>query len=151
MEDTNATIEALNDLIMINNDRIAGYEKAVVAIEPADTELLLVFDKMIDESRRIRNALGKEVQVLGGEMAEGSMSTGKIYRAWMAIKATFTGSDRHAILTNCEAAEDAVQKAYNAALEDNQLPQFLRDTINEHKQILEDALDEIKNLRSQFA
>ena len=151
MEDTNATIEALNDLIMINNDRIAGYEKAVVAIEPADTELLLVFDKMIDESRRIRNALGKEVQVLGGEMAEGSTSTGKIYRAWMAIKATFTGSDSHTILANCEAAEAAVQKAYATALEDNQLPQFLQDMINEHQQILEDARDEIKQLRSQLA
>ena len=29
MENTHATIETLNDLIMINNDRIAGYEKAM--------------------------------------------------------------------------------------------------------------------------
>jgi hypothetical protein len=38
---------------------------------------------MIDESREFRNVLGREVQVLGGEMAEGTMTSGKIYRAWM--------------------------------------------------------------------
>jgi len=42
---------------------------------------VVLFEKMIDDSRDMRNALGIEVQVLGDEMAEGTMATGKIYRA----------------------------------------------------------------------
>lgn len=113
MENTQDSIDILNDLILINNDRIAGYQKALEELKAkgvADQEnldLTVLFQKMIDESRECRNALGKEVQVLGGKMAEGTMASGKIYRAWMDIRAIFTGKDRHTILVNCETGEDA--------------------------------------------
>ena len=151
MENTHATIETLNDLIMINNDRIAGYEKAMEELEGKDTDLVILFEKMIDESREMRNALGKEVQVLGGEMAEGTMASGKIYRAWMDLKAIFTSNDSHTVLANCEAGEDAAQNAYSAALEEKHLPHFLKAMITEQKEVLESAHDEIKNLRNQTA
>ena len=41
MENSKETIDTLNDLILINNDRIAGYEKAIdelKAKDEADTE-----------------------------------------------------------------------------------------------------------------
>ena len=87
MEHTQETIEILNDLITINNDRIAGYEKAMEELKGNDTDICLVFEKMIDESRELRNALGREVQVLGGTMAEGTMASGKIHRALMDVEA----------------------------------------------------------------
>ena len=109
MENTQDTIDTLNDLILINNDRIAGYEKAMEELKKDagaedNLDLTVLFEKMIDESRELRNALGTEVQVLGGEMAEGTMSSGKIYRAWMDIKALFTGKDRHSILVQLETS-----------------------------------------------
>jgi len=157
MENTAETIETLNDLILINNDRIAGYEKAINELksrdnaDPEDLDLTVLFEKMIDDSREMRNALGREVQVLGGEMAEGTMSSGKIYRAWMDIKALFTGKDRHTILANCEEGEDAAQKAYKAALAEESLPHFLRDLISNQKKLLKESHDEIKALRDQVA
>jgi uncharacterized protein (TIGR02284 family) len=157
MENTTDTIDILNDLILINNDRIAGYEKAIEELKTNDKgdqenlDLTILFEKMIDDSREMRNALGKEVQVLGGEMAEATMSSGKIYRAWMDIKALFTGKDRHTILANCEEGEDAAQKAYNQALAEEDLPHFLHDLIREQKELLKDAHDEIKALRNQVA
>ena len=36
MENTQATIEILNDLIQINNDRIAGYELALKELKEED-------------------------------------------------------------------------------------------------------------------
>ena len=101
MENKQEAIDILNDLILINNDRIAGYEKAMEELKSKDKtdhedlDLTVLFEKMIDDSRNLRNALGKEVQVLGGEMPEGTLTTGKIYRAWMDLKALFTGKDRH--------------------------------------------------------
>ena len=72
---------------------------------------------MIIESQQIKSDLAHEIQVLHGDVEKGSTEMGKIYRAWMEVKAVFTGENRHTILSNCEAGEDAVQKAYRKALE----------------------------------
>lgn len=149
MEDTNATTEILNDLILINNDRIAGYEKAIHELEENDADLKSLFQRMIDQSRQLRNALGTEVQVLGGTMAEGTMASGKIYRAWMDIKALFSGHDRHAILANCERGEDAAQKAYRTALEEEDVPAYLKELIIKQQQTLKYSHDEVKSVRDQ--
>ena len=151
MEHTHEAIETLNDLIMINNDRIAGYEKAIDELKGNDTDLSMVFEKMIDESRELRNVLGREVQVLGGTMAQGTMASGKIYRAWMDVKTFFTGDDSHTILDNCEAGEDAAQRAYSDALGEEHIPHFLRELIRAQKELLRSAHDEIKDLRNQTA
>lgn len=148
-----ATKHILNDLVLINNDRIAGYEKALSELKSDDNkgvdriDLTMLFERMIDQSRNFRNALGTEVQTLGGEMAEGTMISGKIYRAWMDIKAAFTGNDRHAILENCEAGEDAALKAYRSALEEESMPAYLRALITAQQAALKESHDEIKSLR----
>ncbi len=96
-------------------------------------------------------ALGKEVQGLGGEMIAGDDTTnsGKIYKAWMDIKAVFTGHDRKTVLNNCEFGEDAAQKAYDAALLSEDLPAYLREMVSRQKHVLKASHDEIKALRDQ--
>jgi uncharacterized protein (TIGR02284 family) len=141
------TIEVLNDLIQINNDRIVGYEKAIEELKDEDADLKTLFAGMIDESRQAKMDLGKEVQVLGGEMTTGTTTSGKIYRGWMDVKALFTGHDRHAVLANCEKGEDAAQDAYSTALEDQNLPAFLREMVEKQQLTLKGSHDEIKALR----
>lgn len=149
---TTATKDILNDLVLINNDRIAGYEKALDELKAADnnnSNLVSIFQSMIDQSREFRNQLGTEVQALGEDMAEGTMTSGKLYRAWMDVKALFTGKDRHSILASCEMGEDAAQKAYEKALEEDDLPAYIRSMITEQKESLNEAHDQIKSLRDQ--
>lgn len=147
METTQETIEVLNDLVAINNDRIAGYERALKELRDEDSDLVSLFTNMIEESHDIRNELGTEVQANGGEMETGTTNSGKIYRAWMDVKAAFTGNSRHAVLANCEAGEDAAQKAYNSALETDGLPEYVRQILTEQKQTLRASHDKIKALR----
>src|SRR5476649_949855 len=90
METTTVGSEVLNDLIEINNDRIEGYEEALKDLKTGDDDLKSLFLEMIDQSREARMALGEEVQVGGSEMEKGTTTTGKIYRAWMDVKAVFT-------------------------------------------------------------
>lgn len=154
---TTAATEILNELVLINNDRIAGYEKALDELKSRDDaasqdlDLHVLFQRMIAESRDNRNALGQEIQASGGEMAEGTMTSGKIYRAWMDVKALFTGKDRHSILASCEGGEDAALKAYKTALEEEGLPSYLRELISSQKSIIKRSHDEIKMLRDQSA
>jgi uncharacterized protein (TIGR02284 family) len=144
---TKETIEVLNDLVEINNDRIVGYEKALGETKDADEDLKILFATMIDESRKIRLDLANEVQALGGEYERDTTARGKLYRAWMDVRAAFTGHDRHAVLANCERGEDAAQNAYRNALEENHLPDYIHNMLSEQKQTLKASHDKIKALR----
>ena len=145
------TAGVLSDLIRINNDRIEGYEKALKDLKPEDNDLQLIFLKAIDQSRSIRLALGKEIQVLGEDVPTGTSGSGAIHRAWLELKATFTGHNRHSILASCEFGEDAAQKAYESALESEHLPEYLSTIVLQEKQELRMVHDEIKALRDQSA
>lgn len=147
METRTANAEILNDLIQINNDRVAGYEKAMEELKSEDSDLKTLFVKMIGESHKLKMTLATEVQALGEEMEEGTTNSGKIYRAWMDVKAIFTGQDRKTVLNNCEFGEDAAQKAYKMALAEGDLSADLRSLITEQKAQLRVSHDEIKALR----
>ena len=139
--------EVLNDLIEINNDRVKGYEKAMHELKPEDSDLKSLFTRMIGESHQLKMALATEVQVLGKDAEKGTTTSGKIYRAWMDVKAAFTGHDRKTVLNNCEFGEDAAQNAYKMALEVEGLPANLRTLISSQKSTLRASHDEIKALR----
>ncbi|PWJ58324.1 uncharacterized protein (TIGR02284 family) [Dyadobacter jejuensis] len=149
METTNENlIEVLNDLIRINNDRTEGYLKAIDELDNIDVDLKTVFEKMAADSRDYKQELSREVVALGGEVATGTTNMGKIYRVWMDVKATFTGTDREAVLNSCEYGEDAAQEAYEEALKsDTPLPVDLRHLIGRQKASLLEAHNLIKNYR----
>jgi uncharacterized protein (TIGR02284 family) len=151
MQNTKETIEVLNDLIQINNDRITGYEKAIKETKAEDEDLKILFATMIAESHRNKIALATEIQTMGAEVENGTTTSGKIYRAWMDVKAVFTGHDRHTVLANCEAGEDAAKRAYRTALEHEALPAFIRELLVQQAGALLASHDEVKSLRDQYA
>jgi len=141
-------IEVLNDLIEINNDRITGYGKAVDETKDIDVDLQAVFHKMADESRKYKAELIQAVTRLGGEPTTGTTNSGKIYRVWMDVKATFTGHSRQAVLENCEFGEDAAQKAYKMALaSDAEMDADTRQLITSQQSSLKNSHDIIKKYR----
>ncbi|MFP5080154.1 ferritin-like domain-containing protein [Pedobacter sp. JCM 36344] len=151
METTIVNKEILHDLIEINNDRVAGYQKAMDELKDGDADLKSVFVEMIGQSHKLKATLAQEIQVLGGDAQTGTTTSGKIYRAWMDVKAVFTGHDRETVLNNCEFGEDAAQKAYKMALETEGLSADLRSTITEQKADLLTSHDKVKTLRDSVA
>jgi uncharacterized protein (TIGR02284 family) len=146
---TTELTEVLNDLIRINNDRITGYEKAAAESKEIDIDLKAIFHKMADESRKYASELKDQINSLGGESeTDATTGMGKLYRAWMDVKATFTGKDRTAILSSCEYGEDAAQKAYNDALaSDADIDTETRQLITAQKASLKTSHDLIKQYR----
>ena len=110
-----------------------------------------MFARFIDQSRNIKNELGNEVQVLGGTIESGTTNMGKIYRAWMDVKAAITGHGRHAVLANCERGEDAAQNAYTEALNSDEFPAYLREMIAQEQKWLKNSHDKINAQRNQYA
>ena len=148
MSTTAKTVEILNDLILINNDRIEGYERALKELEEGgdDKDLQPYFFKFIDESRQFKIQLGTEVEVLGKDMEQGTSAGGSIHRAWIAVKETFTGHTRKSILEECEFGEDAIKKAYESAMEED-LPAYIIDILDNQYEMILEAHDAIKELR----
>jgi uncharacterized protein (TIGR02284 family) len=145
MENNKATIETLNDLVQINNDRIAGYENAYKEIQ--DEELRAIFNNKILESQQFKSTLTEEVEVLGSDADNDTSVSGKIHRAWLDVKAAFSGHSNRSILEECEFGEDAIKKAYKSALNEEHLPAYIRDILNDQAAILQQSHDEIKALR----
>ena len=111
------TIEVLNTLITINNDRIEGYETASEETEEQDLKTL--FAEFSETSQKCKTALKNEVSQLGGIPPEGTFTSGKFFRVWMDVKAALTGKDRKAILNSCEYGEDMAKDTYKKALEND--------------------------------
>jgi len=143
-------IEVLNDLVLIHNDRITGYERAIKETRAEDQDLKDLYVSMIAESHVMKNMLVSEIQVQGGDAEKGTTASGKIYRAWMDVKAVFTGHDSETVLANCEAGEDAAQKAYTTALEHDGLPAYIREMLEQQMEALETSHDVIRDLRDQY-
>ncbi len=108
------TIEVLNTLITINNDRIEGYETA--SKETQELDLKSMFAAFIQTSKKSKQELEVEVKKLGGKIAEGTMTSGKFFRVWMDVKAALTGKDRKTILNSCEHGEEVAIGTYNKVL-----------------------------------
>lgn len=111
------TIEVLNTLITINNDRIEGYETA--SNETEEQDLKTFFSEMKQTSIHCNKELSGEVTKLGGTPSDGTKITGKFFRVWMDVKAALTGKDRKVILNSCEYGEDVAKDTYKNALEND--------------------------------
>lgn len=151
MKDNKKIIEILNDLIEINADRIEGYNKAVSNLEVSEAMLKSLFYQVADESQEIKEELTNKVIALGGEPSTDTTTRGKVYRAWMDVRATFTGDDVVSTLEACEFGEDAAQRAYRSALEESkEFPDEIREMISNQQHTLKLSHDLIKSQRDQY-
>lgn len=140
---------ALNDLVLINNDRIEGYQNAIESLEIQDADLKKLFAKMISNSRDHSRVLGDLILESGGEIEEGTTASGKIFRSWMSFKSIFSGNDRTSILKSCEGGEDAALKAYDIALSSEiEMNVKVRQAIMDQRVSLSGDHNQIKKMRN---
>ena len=145
MEHLQKTAAVVEDLVKINNDRVEGYNKA--RLQTDDLDLKELFETMIADSKQNTTELNKYLRSLGEERERDTTFAGKLYRTWMDVKVSFGGGDRRAILATCEYGEDAAQKSYNTALDQDFLPPEVRTMISDQRIKLRTSHDKIRYLR----
>jgi uncharacterized protein (TIGR02284 family) len=145
------SIDALNTLIQINNDRIEGYKTA--SEETEDTDLKILFSELSKTSQTCNAALATEVKSLGGTPTEGTKTTGKIYRVWMDFKALVTGKSRSAILNSCEYGEDVAVSTYEDVLDDHSedLTTVQQAMLKKQHLLIKADHDKVKGMRELVA
>ena len=143
-----ANSETLRDLIRINNDRVTGYSKAATQTDEQDLQSL--FSQLAQQSRQFASELRGVLSDSDKNVTDETTTAGKIYRTWMDVKATFGGDDRKGVLASCEFGEDAAQRAYKDALDEDLTPD-VRAMIESQKAMLRQAHDKIKMMRDTAA
>jgi len=147
MSVTEKAISVLNDLTEINNDRVAGFEKAIADINDENVDLKAIFQEYSTQSRKFSQELTAIVAGYGEEVETGNSVAGTLHRAWIDVKSLFGGTDRASILSEAERGEDAIKAAYKLALEEGELSAEALETVSRQAQEIKSAHDAIKVLR----
>jgi uncharacterized protein (TIGR02284 family) len=110
-------IETLNDLIEINHDRIAGFERAIQELQATHSpETIENFRQYASNSREYVQALSNYVQEMGGTPSSTTTLGGKLHRLWMDIKNELSFQKKESALESCVFGDGAAIRAYEAAL-----------------------------------
>lgn len=147
METSDKKLDVINDLIEINNDRVAGFEKVLADIDDENSDLKGVFQAYAIQSRKFSQELTVYSALRGADTDTGNSVSGALHRAWIDVKSLFGGSDRESILNEAERGEDAIKKAYQVALNEGALSGDALHTVTAQAQEIYEAHDRIKALR----
>ena len=141
------TAQTLSDLIIINNDRYEGYQKAKEQTKDADLKNLFASFSTPSKANNVSLRALVPASEETPDRDETRLS-GKFYRAWMDVKNSLDEGNRKKILSSCEHGEDVAKKAYEDALEDrNELsPEAVATIQKQYNEILK-AHNEVKALR----
>ena len=136
----------ISDLIEINNDRVAGFEKAIEDIKEENFDLKSLFEEYAQQSRQNVQQLSAIAGTSPHEETDNSVS-GTLHRVWIDVKSLFGGDDRASILSEAERGEDAIIKAYKDALASTDLTSEALNIVQSQAQKINAAHDNIKALR----
>ncbi|WP_426058435.1 PA2169 family four-helix-bundle protein [Hymenobacter sp. B1770] len=122
-----AQADALHELLLFVNDRVAGYQRA--ADESKDAELQSYYKHLMQQSKDFSRKLNLYLGEQDGGSETSTTLKGKFYRAWMDSKAAITGYSETAILGSNVYGEEWALKAYEEALQNKSLNWALRSEI----------------------
>lgn len=142
----------INDLIQINNDRIAGYQKAKeIAKHYKIEDYNGIFNEYINQSEIFIQELKPYLEIQGETKPHDTMISGKLFRIWMEIRTAISGNDKKSLLASCEQGEDAFKKTYKEVVENEgwEITHDLLLLIEKQLAIQLDAHGYVKTLRDQ--
>jgi len=110
-------IRVLNDLICINNNRIAGYERIVHLLQGSVYEQINpIFVQKIHESRVFVYQLSAVIMRLRGHPMDGTTIFWKCFGIWLTLKELFMRAKLKSLLEICEFIDGITWKTYDKAL-----------------------------------
>jgi uncharacterized protein (TIGR02284 family) len=140
------TIAVLNDLLHITNDRIKGFERVEGKVWESYSDLKGEYDKMISQSKIMKNEIINLISERGGNPDEDTTSlAGNLHRTWIDIKNSLptTNSDQET-LENVVFGEKHAIEAYDNALKSG-------DLCNESSKIIANQLKQLRVSYNQFS
>lgn len=143
-------VSALNDLIMINKDRITGYRQRIAIT--LDDDLAELLSDLIYQSYQHIEELTYNIYKLGGKPVTDS-KTGKFYFSWTDLKAFLFQETRKKMLEYCEFCEDVVKNIYQKAFYARELhwDKKVGNLLKKHLLDMENSYRHVLQLKNGYA
>lgn len=142
------TVAVLNDLLHITNDRIKGFERVEGKVWESYSDLKGEYDKMISQSKIMKNEIIDLITHRGGKPDEDSTTVaGNLHRTWIDIKNSLpvTNNDQET-LENVVFGEKHAIQAYDDALKSGDLCEESSKIIAEHLKQLRVSYNQFSNI-----
>ncbi|MDF2934029.1 MAG: hypothetical protein K0R36_3360 [Chryseobacterium sp.] len=137
----------LNDLLHITNDRIAGFESVEGQVWESYSDLKQEYDRMISESKIMKNELINLIQEKGGKADDSASVAGAIHRTWIDLKNSFVGGSKEkSTLENVVYGEKNAIKAYEDVLTNGELCSESAKLVADQLKQLRDSYTKFKNI-----
>ncbi|WP_437918177.1 ferritin-like domain-containing protein [Sphingobacterium sp. LRF_L2] len=140
---------AIRELVDINNDRIAGFQKAIDDLSEENSDLKGIFEQYRNQSQYFSQELNALIALQGEDKEKGNTFGGTLHRAWIDVKSLFVTNDRVSILNEVERGEDAIKAAYKIVLDNGEVDAEILSTVMNQALEIRTAHDDIKALRDK--
>ena len=141
-------VRELNHLLTRNYDAEKGY--TILKNESNHPLLRAYFQEKIAHRYHYRHQIKELIRSLGGEINKGGSMEGGLHRTWLDIKAYATGNDEEALLAEVERGEKVYLGTYDKFLEQPDLPEHIRNTIERQRQSVKITLGDVEQLEEFF-
>ena len=126
--------EQIEDILEKNKDAIKGYEKAAEKAEKPSVRNY--FTEKAKNRRVFNNDLITEMRATYTDFDHDGTASGTIHRAWMDVKAFFSGDSDEAMLEEAARGDQSALEEYQEAIDNNDIPMSLKTIlINQAKEI----------------
>lgn len=144
-----AALALLNSLTVVCHDGQAGYETA--AKDMPEPKLQRTLGELAAQRMAFADELAARVKLLRGEPAKRGSLAASLHRKWIDVQANNARARIHAILAECERAEDVSVRAYRAALEIPDIDAQTRKLVQAQYEQVQLAHDRVRQLRDDPA
>lgn len=137
-------VDQLEEILEKNRDAEKGYAKA--AENAKSRSLKSYFEKKSSERKKFNQELKSKMIASYDEIDDEGSFTGTIHRAWMDVKALFSGDNDEAMLEEAIKGDKAAVEEYDDILEEGNLPVDISQCISKQKMQIRNDLNKIRTL-----
>jgi uncharacterized protein (TIGR02284 family) len=145
---TQEVIGTLNGLLETSVDGAKGFRAC--ARDVKSETLKPVFEQAANRCDVGISELEAQIRKLGGQPQSQGSLVGALHRTWTDAVSTLTNMDEHAVLVECERAEDVAKKSYEEALR-KELPPDVKAIVSRQYAGVKENHDRIRSLRDETA
>lgn len=143
---TEEVASKLNQLLEKSYDAEKGYHKAAENVDHSG--LKNFFNRKSNQRRDFGHEIKDEIRAFGQEVDKGGSLTGSAHRAWMDVKALFSGDDSESMLEEAIRGEKASVEEYDDVLKETSLPSSTRSILESQRNKIQGDLSEVKSLEN---
>ena len=142
--ENNKTVDKLNDLLQIINDRLEGFKNIDSKMIESYSGLKEEYDHMIIQSYNMRTELTALIEEKGGDPNNTITIVGGLHRAWLDVRNSLSFDQDEITLENVLSGENAAIKAYENALDSG-------DLCTKCSKVVQNQLQELKSSYDKFS